>query len=428
VNTRVPGSLRCLALATDAFGGSGGIAQYNRDLLAALASSRKFAAIVVMVRRADKGIDAPAGIVQYLPRGEKLGYALAALWLAMMQRPQVVVCGHINLLPLALLVAQMSKARLIVQMHGVEAWPCPDSLRRIAVEAADLVLCVSRFTRAAVLGWAALPPERVVVLPNTVGGNFAPGDGGALREELGLNGKKVLLTVARMDSRERYKGHDRVIAAIPSLVAEGQDIAYVIVGKGDDRARLAALAAAAGVAERVIFLGEVARQRSRAAYRMADLFVMPSTGEGFGIAFLEAMASGTPALGLNAGGAVDALADGELGVLTSEQDMAAEVSRFLARPKSDSGAAVALAAAVRTRFGQSVFATNVHSAILRLFSGQPDLDSLAGPCPKTGEPMLPPDPKDFRRVATRHERNYLNFLAAVCIAATVTSRSIIAHT
>ena len=71
-------------------------------------------------------------------------------------------------------------------------------------------------------------------------------------------------------------------------------------------------------ADRVIFLGGVAPQRSRDAYRMADLFVMPSTGEGFGIAFLEAMASGTPALGLNAAGAPDALADGELGTLTSE--------------------------------------------------------------------------------------------------------------
>ena len=187
-------------------------------------------------------------------------------------------------MPLALAVARLSKAKLIVQMHGIEAWPRPAALRRIGVEAADLVLCVSRFTRATVLGWAALPPERVVVVPNTVGENFAPGDDNGLREELGLTDKKILLTVARMDGRQRYKGHDRVIAAIPRLIAEGHDVVYVVVGKGDDQVRLSSLAAASGVTERVIFLGEVAPQRSRDAYRMADLFVMPSTGEGFGIA------------------------------------------------------------------------------------------------------------------------------------------------
>ena len=212
-------------MVTDAFGGSGGIAQYNRDLLTALAGSRVFVSISVLARSADKRIDAPAGIVQWLPRGKKPGYALAALWLMLAQRPQVVICGHINLMPLALAVARLSKAKLIVQMHGTEAWPRPSALRRIGVEAADFVLCVSRFTRATVLSWAALPPERVVVVPNTVGENFAPGDDNALREQLGLTDKRVLLTVARMDGRERYKGHDRVIAAIPRLIAEGHDVA-----------------------------------------------------------------------------------------------------------------------------------------------------------------------------------------------------------
>ena len=366
-----PEPVRCLALVTDAFGGSGGIAQYNRDFLFSLANSGMFARIAVLARLADKTVRAPDGVMQRLPRGGKLGYALAALRLTIAQRPQVVICGHINLLPLAVALARLSRAKLVVQMHGIEAWPRPRALRRMSVEAADLVLCVSRFTRAAVLSWAVLPPERVIVLPNTVGENFAPGYDDALREELGLTGKRVLLTVARLDSHQRNKGHDRVIAAIPRLVAEGHDIAYVVVGKGDDRARLSALAAAAGVTERVIFLGEVAPQRSRHAYRMADLFIMPSTGEGFGISFLEAMASGTPALGLNVAGALDALADGELGTLTSEHDMVAEVSRLLARPRSDSVAAAALAAAVHARFGRKVFATSVHAAMLRLFPRQP---------------------------------------------------------
>ena len=84
---------------------------------------------------------------------------------------------------------------------------------------------------------------------------------------------------------------------------------YVIAGTGDDRARLAALARAVGVSDRVLFLGEVGLQELVRAYRMADLFVMPSTGEGFGIAFLEAMACGLPAIASTATAGADVLSE-----------------------------------------------------------------------------------------------------------------------
>ncbi len=123
--------------------------------------------------------------------------------------------------PLAWLIARLKGAKLVVQMHGIEAWPRPSRLRRAAVEAADLVLCVSRHTRACVAGWAAIAPERIVVVPDTFGDKFAPGDGSGLRAALGLEGKRVLLTVGRLDPRERYKGHDRVIEAMPAVRRSG---------------------------------------------------------------------------------------------------------------------------------------------------------------------------------------------------------------
>src|SRR4029077_10725949 len=139
---------------------------------------------------------------------------------------------------------------------------------------------------------------------NTVREVFTPADGSA-RRAAWLEGKRVLLTVGRMDSRECYKGHDRVIAAIPDLVAKGHDICYVVVGEGDDRARIEALARDAAVSDRVRFLGAQGLPSLIETYCAADLFVMPSTGEGFGVSFLEAMASGIPALGLDVAGAKD---------------------------------------------------------------------------------------------------------------------------
>jgi phosphatidyl-myo-inositol dimannoside synthase len=290
---------------------------------------------------------------------------LAAMRAALRARIDIVFCGHLYMAPLAGLIARVKRAKLVVQTHGLEAWTRPLPLCRAAVEAADLVLCVSRYTRARVLNWAALAPERVLVLPNTVGDEFTPGHGFPSRKVWGLEGKRVLLTVGRMDARERYKGHDRVIAALPRLVAEGHDVAYVILGEGDDRERLAALACTTDVGDRVHFMGAVGRETLIHAYRVADLFVMPSTGEGFGIAFLEAMASGTPALGLAAGGALDALGDGKLGIAVTETDLAGAISRALLTSKSDPRAFIA---ETRRRFGQEPFAACASAAFNRLLA------------------------------------------------------------
>lgn len=357
--------MQILALVTDAFGGRGGIAQYNRDFLGALALCDYVSSVTVLPRLAPDPVAAPAGVHQIPPRRGRIAYGLAALRVALSQRIDVVYCGHLLLVPLALLIARISRAKLVIQMYGIDAWQPPARLHRIAVDAADLVLCISRYTRARVLNWTTIAPERVPILPVTVSEAYTPGDGSALRALWGLEGKLVMLTVSRMDASERYKGHDRVIAALAHLLARGLDVIYVVVGEGDDRARIESLAREKGVADRVHFKGAIGRRELIEACRMADLFVMPSTGEGFGIAFLEAMASGTPAVGLNVAGARDALADGELGTAVSEVDLPSALERLLAAPKPDPNV---IAAAVRARFGRQTFDTQV-AAIFAKFVG-----------------------------------------------------------
>lgn len=360
-------SLAVLALVTDAFGGKGGIAQYNRDFLSLLAEAGS-GEITVLPRLAADAAKTPPRIVQKPPRPRPVSYALHAFALALTRKVDVVFCGHLYLVTLAWLVARLKGAKLVVQAHGIDAWSRPSRLRRRACESADMILCVSRYTRARVLDWAAVIPERVLVIANTVDARFRPGDGEAgdgeaAQEALGLRGKRILLTVGRMDSRERYKGQDRVIEALPKLLGDGHDVAYVIVGDGDDRLRLERLARDKGMTERVHFVGDMDQDELVAIYRAADLFVMPSSGEGFGISYLEAMASGTPALGLDRGGARDALADGELGMIAAEADLAEAIAGLLGRPLPNRQA---LAAAVRARFGRDNFAASIRHLVERL--------------------------------------------------------------
>jgi phosphatidylinositol alpha-1,6-mannosyltransferase len=140
---------------------------------------------------------------------------------------------------------------------------------------------------------------------------------------------------------------------------------YLVVGEGDDCQRLEARARKAGVAHRVRFMGSVELPRLIEIYRAADLFVMPSTEEGFGIAFLEAMASGTPAFGLAVAGAPDALADGDLGIGVTEPGIAAALARLLERPECNGEA---LADAVRARFGRQNFTAGARAAVARVLA------------------------------------------------------------
>jgi phosphatidylinositol alpha-1,6-mannosyltransferase len=137
----------------------------------------------------------------------------------------------------------------------------------------------------------------------------------------------------------------------------------LLSGRATTASAFESLAREVGVSDRVRFLGSTDLQVLTELYRMADLFVMPSTGEGFGIAFLEAIVSGTPTLGLSVAGTTDALADGELGTIVSEPELPAAIVSLLAKPKPDPAA---LAAATRARFGPPQFADGVRAVLSRL--------------------------------------------------------------
>jgi glycosyltransferase involved in cell wall biosynthesis len=129
----------------------------------------------------------------------------------------------------------------------------------------------------------------------------------------GLRSAIVMLTVGRLATGERYKGVDEVIDVMPRLLRQLPDLRYLIVGDGSDRARLEAKARAHGLSDYVIFAGRIAEAEKVAHYNLADVYVMPSYGEGFGIALIEAAACGIPVVGSSVDGSREALLDGQLG-------------------------------------------------------------------------------------------------------------------
>jgi phosphatidylinositol alpha-1,6-mannosyltransferase len=317
-------------LITDGFGSAGGIGQYNRDLMTALSESDCVTSVLALPRF---GIpDAPIAdkVTQLRPLQSAAAFSARTLQLAVSRRFDAVFCGHLYMAPLAATVSRMINRPLWLQVHGIEAWPRPGIALRKATAMAQLVTSVSRYTRRQLLQWSDIAPERVRVLPNTVAAGFQPRLRSAdLAARLGLTGRRIVLTVGRMSSSERYKGHERVMAALPQVAQRHPNIAYLVVGGGDDVPRLSALAHSSGNGSRVVFTGAVPEDELADYFALADVFAMPSTGEGFGIVFLQAAASGLPVIGSNSDGSCDALADGRIGPTLDPDDPAALVSAIV---------------------------------------------------------------------------------------------------
>lgn len=225
----------------------------------------------------------------------------------------------------------------LVAAHGVEVWG--QALQRLKADLAAItgILPVSEFTARVLQDEGGIAQNRIAVVPDTLNEHaFAPGEKPArLLVRHGLTADQpVLLTVGRLAASERYKGHDRVIAALPAIRQVLPDLRYIIAGTGDDEARLRAAALQAGQQDAVIFAGFVPGPELADYYRLCDLFVMPSTGEGFGIVYLEALASGRPCLAGNRDASPEAIDHGRLGFVVdpgSPSAIADAVIRFFTR-------------------------------------------------------------------------------------------------
>ena len=131
---------------------------------------------------------------------------------------------------------------------------------------------------------------------------------------------RVILTVGRWAASERYKGADDLIRAMAQLRTKFPGLYLAAVGDGDDLPRLKKIAADSGVSESVRFLTGLSRQEIAACYARCEIFALPSTGEGFGLVFLEAMAFGKALVGAACGGTTDVVEDGVNGVLVPPGD------------------------------------------------------------------------------------------------------------
>jgi phosphatidyl-myo-inositol dimannoside synthase len=334
--------MRTLVLAMDAFGGMGGIAQYNRDVLRALCSTPGASEVVAVPRRMPLAPEPLPRRLTYITAGVtgKLAYVKAVIRLLRQDAGfDLVVCGHLKLLPLAFLAKLVTRAPLLLMIYGIDAWdPLTGKMTTYLLSKVDYVISISEITKQKFTRWSNLAPDKIFILPNAITqAHYGVGPKSALLlERYGLKGKTVLLTLGRLAAEEQYKGFDEIMELLPALAEHLPHLAYVIVGDGDDRPRLEAKAQALGVGDRVVFTGFIPEAEKADHYRLADVFVMPGRGEGFGFVFLEALACGIPVVGSSVDGSREALRQGALGILVDPsrpEDIEAGILAALQQPR-----------------------------------------------------------------------------------------------
>ena len=261
-------------------------------------------------------------------------------------KPDYLLCSRWDIITGSILAvaSRVLKVPLLLFAHGTEvyrrSWWTP--VQRATFRMAERVVCVSSYTRSVVedLG---VHPDRVVVVPN--GFDFRIVERYRQQRDAGRptqldavfrRRRPTVLTVSRLTAR---KGIDRVIGAMPAVVSAVPDAVYIIAGNGADRDRLERLRDASPVRDAIVFLGRVTEEEKFECYERCNLFAMPNRVEqgdveGFGIVFLEANAFGKPVIGGRSGGAVEAIIDGETGLLVDPNDVD-EIAKGIVRLLGD---------------------------------------------------------------------------------------------
>jgi glycosyltransferase involved in cell wall biosynthesis len=346
--------MNVLVLCTDAYGGHGGIALYTRDLIEALASHSRVDEVVAIPRVIRGALQTPPPNVTFVAGAARNAAAYFAAVARYGRRPfDLVVCAHVNLLP----IARMLRRRTLLMIYGIEAWK-PTRRGAALVAGVDAMASISEITCERFLNWSRYRGPSFLI-PNAIHiERYAMRErSAALMARWGLgDGARVLLTLGRIVAAERYKGFDEVIEVLPSLP---DDVVYLAAGSGSDLPRLVAKTQALGVAGRVVFTGHIDEREKTDVYNLADVYVMPSRGEGFGFVFLEALACGVPCIGSRHDGGREALRDGELGLLidpSSPAELRTAIADVLAEGRRGIPAGLAY-------FAYPNFESRVHSTL-----------------------------------------------------------------
>jgi phosphatidyl-myo-inositol dimannoside synthase len=247
------------------------------------------------------------------------------------KKADVVILSHINLLLAAWLIKKTNPhTQIILMAHGIEIWGTLSKQKKMMLAVCDKIVSVSNYTKNRIIAEQGIDVSKCFVLNNCIDPflqrptmKYRHID---LIKKYNLKTDDiVLLTLTRLSARDRYKGYDYVLDALVDIVKKHSTIKYILAGGYTDTEKIfiEEKIAKNNLMSNVMLTGYLPEVELANHFSMADIYIMPSIKEGFGIVFVEAMYYGVPVIAGNADGSVDALLNGAVGLLIETENKVA---------------------------------------------------------------------------------------------------------
>jgi phosphatidylinositol alpha-1,6-mannosyltransferase len=322
---------RVLFLTLRTFSDTGGIQKVSRTICKTLTDLNKENFEMQVLSLCDKNEDID---LRYVEASNFKGFGYHRFAFAKEALKQgfyatTLLLSHVNLIVVAMMIKLIRpKIKVILLAHGIEVWKKLPLWKTIFMRNSLRIWSVSNFTAAQITKTHFLDPLKVTVLHNCLDPFFnipislnkpVP----LLCEYHLTRSQPILLGISRMTEHEQQKGYDQVIAILPALLKEFPDLCYLLAGKADkeEAGRLTKTIAKKNLQKHVKLLGFIAESSLADHYLLADVFIMTSSKEGFGLVFIEAAACGRKIICGRQDGSREAILNGKLGKMVNPENL-----------------------------------------------------------------------------------------------------------
>jgi phosphatidyl-myo-inositol dimannoside synthase len=311
-----------------AFSQMGGIEKFNRSFIKALSELKEtsFSDLFVYSLHDSNEDDSYTGGKGYrFFNHNRFLFLVKSIFRSF--QSDVVIIGHLNLAIVGVIAKKLFNKKIVLICHALEIMEPVKGIRKKLLQQAGAILAVSDFTKELLIQQQGIDQAKIIIFPNTVDPYFKIPSSFQkpfyLQERYGISGEdKILFTLTRLSSSEKYKGYDSVIKILNNIKKVHPSVRYLIGGKADEKEKVYVekLIQDNHLEKDVQLLGYIKDEEITDHFQLSDVFVMPSTKEGFGIVFLEAMTCGLQVVAGNKDGSTDALLKGRVGKLVNPDD------------------------------------------------------------------------------------------------------------